>query len=90
MLTEIPFDLLPSTPEWTLEGSSCGETPKLSCKNKANKLIADFNEEFGTDAGNLPNWQALCRDVDLKGDLPSITKCKKVCISHGAHPHLIC
>lgn len=85
MLTEIVVE----PPQWTPESSVAGDAPKLSKKQKAKKLVDDFNEAFGTDPHKLANWQSLCAEVGLKADLPSITQCKKVCISLGAWFRLI-
>ncbi|KAK4240918.1 hypothetical protein C8A03DRAFT_12760 [Achaetomium macrosporum] len=44
-------------------------------KKKTRSIVQEFNDYFGT--GTLDDWQRLCRDVGLEGDLSSITKCRK-------------
>lgn len=45
-------------------------------KKKSRPIVEEFNTYFG--AGTLQDWQRLCRDVGINGDLPSITQCRKV------------
>ncbi|KAL2023187.1 hypothetical protein VTK56DRAFT_3310 [Thermocarpiscus australiensis] len=46
-------------------------------------IVREFENYFGS--GTLEDWQRLCRDVGLGGDLGSITKCRKalrgVCVN---------
>ncbi|KAL2165125.1 hypothetical protein VTH06DRAFT_421 [Thermothelomyces fergusii] len=44
-------------------------------KKQARNIVQEFEAYFG--AGTLQDWQRLCRDVGLGGDLPSITQCRK-------------
>ncbi|KAL2139996.1 hypothetical protein VTI28DRAFT_4426 [Corynascus sepedonium] len=44
-------------------------------KKKSRRIVEEFNTYFG--AGTLQDWQRLCRDVGINGDLPSITQCRK-------------
>ncbi|TVY81179.1 hypothetical protein LSUE1_G004912 [Lachnellula suecica] len=42
---------------------------------KKRNVVAEFDRYFGDD--NLHNWQRMCSDIGLDGDLSSINKCKK-------------
>ncbi|KAK2020335.1 hypothetical protein LZ32DRAFT_612643 [Colletotrichum eremochloae] len=57
----------------------CGAYPKPKEEKRA-KIEADFfakwDEYFGKR--ELADWQRLCRDLGLPGDLPSKTQCRKV------------
>ncbi|AEO53546.1 hypothetical protein MYCTH_2114467 [Thermothelomyces thermophilus ATCC 42464] len=44
-------------------------------KKKSRVIVQEFDDYFGT--GTLQDWQRLCRDVGLSGDLPSISQCRK-------------
>jgi hypothetical protein len=52
-------------------------------RKKSNKrnIVREFADYFGNES-NLANWQMLCSDLDIEGDLSSITKCKDVRASH--------
>ncbi|KAL8680113.1 MAG: hypothetical protein Q9224_006970, partial [Gallowayella concinna] len=47
--------------------------------NRGECLQAEFELHLGSIevSGKLAAWQALCRELDITGDLSSITKCKK-------------
>lgn len=60
------------------------KNPSKKSKSKYRKarskfIAAEFEDFFGSDA-KLENWQRLCDDLGLQGDLTSITKCRKVCL----------
>jgi len=44
---------------------------------KGRNVVQEFNNYFGNQT-KLENWQKLCNDLRLSGDISSITKCKKV------------
>ncbi|KAK3310037.1 uncharacterized protein B0T15DRAFT_386951 [Chaetomium strumarium] len=44
-------------------------------KKKGHSIVQEFNDYFGT--GTLDDWQRLCQDIGLEGDLSSITRCRK-------------
>lgn len=44
-------------------------------------LEAEFDRYVGTDINDLKIWQKMCEACGLEPSLPSITKCKKVCLS---------
>ena len=48
----------------------------MTRKKKTPAIVREFDDYFGT--GTLEDWQRLCRDIGLSGELPSITKCRKV------------
>jgi len=55
------------------EGPANAKKPK---KNKRN-IADEFDRYFG-NASELENWQRLCRDVGVQGDLPSMKQCRLV------------
>jgi hypothetical protein len=56
-------------------------------KNKKKFDVVDAWEKyFGVGEGGLKDWQRLCDDLGLQGDLSSKKKCKKVCPT-GHIPH---
>ena len=59
-----------------LRGGASFHAPPPTPLN-SNNIAGAFNRYFG-NATRLENWQRLCRDVGVKDDLPSITKCKEV------------
>ncbi|KAK3355676.1 hypothetical protein B0H65DRAFT_55116 [Neurospora tetraspora] len=40
------------------------------------RIVSDFARYFGENT--LENWQRLCRDIGIKKEPPSITKCREV------------
>lgn len=54
-------------------------------KKQSRAIVEEFEAYFGT--GTLQDWQRLCRDVGLSGDLPSITQCRKVILPLVALPN---
>lgn len=46
-----------------------------SAKNR--NIAAEFTRYFGS-ASKLQNWQRLCQDIGIVGDLSSMKKCKQV------------
>ena len=53
---------------------------RLSLEQNPRKrnIVKEFDSYFG-NTNDLANWQRLCYDLDIEGDLPSISKCRKVC-----------
>ena len=47
--------------------------PRLTRRN----IVVEFERYFGS-ANDLGNWQRLCHDVGIEGELSSIRKCKEV------------
>jgi len=41
-------------------------------------IVSEFEAYFGSDNTKLENWQMVCRDVGIQGELKSITACRKV------------
>jgi hypothetical protein len=54
------------------------EASNMTGKMSGNRnIVQQFDEYFG-NASKVANWQMLCFDLDIEGDLSSITKCKSV------------
>lgn len=54
----------------------------MAKKKKSSAFLAHaWNDYFG--AGELKDWQRLCRDLGLRGDLSSKNKCRKVSLGDG-------
>jgi hypothetical protein len=53
---------------------------RLSLEQNPRKrnIVKEFDSYFG-NTSDLANWQRLCHDLGIEGELPSISKCKKVC-----------
>ncbi|KAL2259467.1 hypothetical protein VTK26DRAFT_6849 [Humicola hyalothermophila] len=47
----------------------------MARRRKPPAIVREFEKYFGT--GTLEDWQRLCRDIGIGGDLSSITKCRK-------------
>jgi hypothetical protein len=55
------------------------EVPANAKKPKKNKRnIADEFDRYFGNASKLENWQRLCKDVGVQGDLPSVKQCRMV------------
>jgi hypothetical protein len=46
-------------------------------KNNGRNIAKEFHDYFGNES-NLINWQMLCQDLSIGGDISSINKCKAV------------
>jgi hypothetical protein len=57
---------------------SLSEASNMPRKKSGNRnIVQQFDEYFG-NASKVANWQMLCSDLDIEGDLSSINKCKSV------------
>lgn len=57
---------------WKVDG-------KTYRKHWATFTASEFVRHYGREETKLENWQNLCREVRVEGDISSITKCRKVC-----------
>ena len=64
----------------TLNDNQPTSAPSVSryipCLNRDN-IAEEFDRYFG-NVGKLDNWQRLCRDVGIEGNLRTVTQCRKV------------
>ncbi len=61
----------------------------VTIKKEKRDVVKEFDDYFG-DYSKLSNWQMLCRDLDIEGDLGSLTKCKNVRIPLSAPSLELC
>lgn len=52
-------------------------------KARSRNIVKEFGDYFGNES-KLANWQMLCSDVGIEGDLSSLNKCKAV---RNSPPH---
>lgn len=55
-------------------------------KSNGRNIAKEFSDYFGNET-NLANWQMLCHDLSIGGDLSSINKCKAVLNPLSIHSH---
>lgn len=55
------------------------EGSKRYKRERSKFFESEFGIQFGTDASNLANWQALCLELEIKSPIQSISQCRKVC-----------
>ena len=58
-------------------------------KLRAKVIGPEFSSYYGSDAGVLEKWQALCQDCGVNPVPPSVTQCKKVRASDALNSDFI-
>ncbi|KAJ5184207.1 hypothetical protein N7492_001823 [Penicillium capsulatum] len=54
------------------------EGSKRYKRERSKFFESEFGIQFGTDASNLANWQALCLELEIKSPIQSISQCRKL------------